>query len=537
MNASKNFSWAVACGLLLAFSGTASAADYFVFGQVFRVSTEDAEDESIPTGSLTGSPLPYPHVQVYDLGTGALLGEADAGGNGEFTVTFDLPPGSTPDVDCRVYWVLDGAARLVPAARDGINAFANIGQFTAVGLRVASDELLEYGAEGFVSTPGVGLVFTRVGKVEIPFIAQNTAPAAIAVAGLADFSSDPARAAELGVPAFRHAPFAHLLQVFGDFGLPFGPCTGDQIDWYRVTIDKLAEPTDPSTTSFLWQDPMSKIATTVTTLPTLAITHATRRIGPFDGFLDDPATPLVVDPGTALGGLYWVNRNEVGGVTNVFYSFPDLRLNWVSNAHHGLFRLSVTHYTQVGTAPGGEPILEELAGACFAPAMAPHRQLHLRVDNHGLTTSFDHIYLRNDHGTASPADDTFFAGSGNPDSPSTAGALDFNDEGLCDIMDLAGTYQVEIHFTVEHQGGYLLNYALAARSNDGASTVLFDEDDFGAHTTAANPIWSGPGATVGLQGGFARCGYDFDLTATSRQHDGYNFVQWANPERVYYVDP
>jgi hypothetical protein len=282
---------------------------------------------------------------------------------------------------------------------------------------------------------------------------------------------------------------------------------------------------------------MSKIATTVTTLPTLSITHTTRRIGPFDGFLDDPATPLVVDPGEPRDGLYWVNRNEVGGVTNVFYSFPDLRLNWVSSAHHGLFRLSVTHYHQVGTAAGGEPILEELPGACFAPAAAPHRQLHLRVDNHGLTARFDHIYLRDDHGTASPADDTFFAGTGNPDSPTTAGAVDFNAEGLCEIMDLRGNYQVEIHFTVEHQGGYLLNYGLAARSNDGATTVLFDEDDFGAHTTAANPIWAGPGATVGLQGGFARCGYDFDLTAMSRQHDGYHFVQWANPERVYYVDP
>jgi len=71
------------------------------------------------------------------------------------------------------------------------NTFPGVGQFTAVGLRVASDELIEYGALGFVSTPGVGLVFTRVGKVEIPFISQNTAPGSLALAGLADFGSDP----------------------------------------------------------------------------------------------------------------------------------------------------------------------------------------------------------------------------------------------------------------------------------------------------------------------------------------------------------
>ena len=527
---------ALFCGLLLGASGTASAVDYFVFGQVFQISTQDAEDEAILDSALTGRSFPYPQVQVFDAGTGTLLGQADAGQNGEFTVTFDLPPGSSPDVECRVYLVIDGGARLIPAARAGINTFPGVGQFTAVGLRVASDELIEYGALGFVSTPGVGLVFTRVGKVEIPFISQNTAPGSLALAGLADFGSDPARAAELGLPVFRQAPFASLLQVFGDFGLPGFACAGDQIDWYRVTVEKLPEPGDPSTYTFLWQDPMSKIATTVTTLPTLTVTHATRKIGPFDGFVDDPAT-VPVDEGDPLGGLYWVNRNQVGGVTNVFFSFPDLRLNWVSNAQNGLLRLSVIHYRQVGTAPTGEPILEELPSSCFAPALAPHRQLHVRVDNHALVASFDHIYLRDTQGTASPADDTFFAGSGNPDSATTAGAFDFNGEGLCEIVDLASTYQVEVHYTVEHQGGYLLNYQLNARSNDGASNVLFAQDAFNAAVTPADPIWAGPGSTLARQAGFARCGYDFDLTAVSRLHDGYNFVQSANPERVYYVEP
>ncbi len=526
---------------LLAGASSAMAVDYYVFGQVFRVSSEDAADESIPAASLTGDPVPFVHVQVYDRSSGILLGTADAGQNGQFTVRFSLPAGPPgPDVDARVYRVVDGGATLLPAAREEINFLDAIGQFNGAALKVVSDELLEYGTAGFVSYPGVGLVFTRVGKVEIPFISQNTTLANRPVAGLADFSPDPGRAAELGVADFRQAPFAGLLQAFGDFGLPGGACTGSAIEWYQVRIKKIAEASDPLSyeSDILWQDPMHKIRTQVTTLPTLSVSHTTEKIGPFAGFLDDLATP-VVDEGDSVAALYFVNRNEVGGLTSTFYSFPDLRMNWVSSAANGLYELSLVYYRQVGTAASGEPILRELPAGCFtgspppASGVALHR-LTLRVNNQPLRAHFDHIYLRN------TTTDEYFAGSAAPDVPTTAGALDFNDDGLCDIMPLASAYDVEIHFTAHHEGGYMHSYNLAAVSNSGAVSVSFDSETFGSHTTALNPVWPGTAATgtEARTGGFTTpCAYLFDLSALSRLQDGYHYIQSANPERAYYVTP
>jgi len=518
--------------LLLLGASAASAVDHYVFGQVFAVSSEDAADTAIADADLTGTPMRYPHVQVYDLGSGALLGEADAGENGQFTVRFDLPAGATPDVECRVYRVVDGDAQLFPAAREGINSFSSIGAFTSVGLRVVDDSLLEYGATGLVPYPGVGLVFTRVGKVEIPFISQDITAPNLAVAGLADFTSDFSRADELHVPRFVQAPFSRGLLVFGDFGLPGGACAGRQIDWYRVTIEKLAEPTSTDTYSFVLHDPLSKIRTQVTTSPTLSVTHHNVKVGPIDGFLDGPLPGP--DAGTPVDALYWVNRNQVGGLTSTFYSFPDLRLNWVSNSRNGLFRVTVTYYEELGRTPDDAPILDELPASCFTGAPPSTstggvHQLIVRVNNQDLTTRFDHIYLRN------PGTGMFLGPSG--PVASEASAIDFNAEGLCDILELQSTYQVDIRFTVEQAGGYLRSYTLHARSNDGSSTVTFAQDDFTSHTTATNPLWSGPGSTGAIRGGFSRCGYDFDLVARSRLQNGYNYVQWRNPERVYYVEP
>jgi len=532
--------------LLAGASSAARAVDYYVFGQVFQVSSEDAADESIAAASLTGNPLPFGHVQVYDRSSGILLGEADAGQNGQFTVRFALPAGPPgPDVEARVYRVVDGGATLLPAAREEINFLDDIGQFTGAALKVVSDERIEYGAagSGFVSYPGVGLVFTRVGKVEIPFISQDTILANRPVAGLADFSPDPSRAAELGVAEFHQAPFAGLLQVFGDFGLPGSPCTG-QIGWYQVRIKKIAEAPVPVSyeSDILWQDPMHKIRTQVTTLPTLSVSQTTEKIGPFAGFLDDPATPAV-DPGAPVSALYFVNRNEVGGLTNTFYSFPDLRMNWVSSAANGLYELSLVYYRQAGTAASGAPIVQELPASCFTPSSPPAsgvalHKLILRVNNQPLQARFDHIYLKN------PVTNGYFDGTPPPPAtPDVNHALDFNSTGLCDIMHLTtptSDYDVEIHFTAHHEGGYMHSYNLAAVSNSGTVNVSFDSDSFGPHTTAVNPLWSGTAATgkVTSAGGFTTaCAYRFGLTASSRLQDGYNYIQSANAERAYYVTP
>ena len=526
--------------LLMGTLSTVEAVDYYVFGQVFQISSEDAANASIVASDLTGDSYPFAHIRIYDQESGALLGDSDAGQNGQFTVIFDLPAGSSPDIECRVYRVVDGESTLLPDARDGINSFTGIGQFHGVGLKVVSDEIIDYGDAGFRSYPGVGLVFTRVGKVEIPYISQDTTLVVRPVAGLADFTGNETRASELGVYPFKQAPFASRLLIFGDFGLPGGICTGDQIDWYQVKIKKIRETGPISYESEIdWKDPMHKTKTEVTTVPMLSVKATTEKIGPFDGALDDPFTVIVeTDP---IYGLYWVNRNEVGVATNIFYSFPDLRVNWLSNAANGLYELSLVYFKEVGRTSDNKPIVQEIPATCFAgsppPADAADVALHklvLRVNNQPLNVRFDHIYLKD------PTSNEYFAGEGNPDTSIIGDALDFNAEGLCDIMHLQNKYQVEVHFTAHHEGQYLDYYNLYAISNDNNVTVNFDYEKFTDHTTATNPLWAGTPASgkSELKGGFTKdCAYRFRLRTNSRLQDGYHRIQWAHPDRAYYVMP
>jgi len=104
----------------------AFAVDQFVFGQVFQIGSAAAADASIPDSGLGGKPYPYVHVAVYNRNTGALLGQGDAGGNGQFTVVFPRPAGPSLDIECRVTKVVDGDSRPLPAARPAFSSFSGI---------------------------------------------------------------------------------------------------------------------------------------------------------------------------------------------------------------------------------------------------------------------------------------------------------------------------------------------------------------------------------------------------------------------------
>ena len=557
--------WVFLIGLVFMTMGTANAVDYFIFGTVQQVSTEDAADNTITDDDLTGDGFPFVRVRVFDQGTGSLLGEVAAGQNGQYTVTFSLPMATpAPRIEVRAYEEVDGGSTQLTEAREGINFFPktpsggiSTGQLALV--KIASDDILEYGAGGFRPYPGVGLVFTRVGKVEIPEISQTPAPAANPAGGLfgiADITSA-ARATELGVPQFRRSPFAKRLLMFGDFGLPGGvTCPGNRIDWYQVNIEPVDHTGSSIGSAFPWQEHMSKRRTQVTVLPTLDVQVTTQKIGPFNGFLDGTPGPGV-SAGTPVPQLYWVNRNEVGMVTNTFYSFPDLRVNWVSNLYNGFYKLSLVYYQEVGRTGAGEPILHELPmSQCFtggvpsgdADDVALH-QLYVRVNNQPLTATFNGIFLRN------RTTGNYYAGEGNPDVASKASAVDFNEEALCDIMELQDIYDVEVGFTARHEGGFLRRYRLNAESNDRTTEILFAEESYADNSTDSNPIWHGtPAAGIDVymvpnptdstlppvHSGTLfdhRCAYDFDLGVTSRLQNGYNWVQWKNPERAYYVEP
>lgn len=169
-----------------------------------------------------------------------------------------------------------------------------------------------------------------------------------------------------------------------------------------------------------------------------------------------------------------------------------------------------------GVPPGGGGGLHELV---------------LRVDNQPLVARFDGIYLRH-HAT-----DHYFTGEGLPDDPDKADAFDFNDEGLCSIMELGNQYDVEVDFTAHHPGGYMRYYRLTARPNAG-DTVDFVDQSYPA-AALVPPQWSGTADTGDVaraaKDEFSTCGYILHLRASSRLQNGYYHVQWRHPQLAYYV--
>jgi hypothetical protein len=541
------------CCLLLGSSYT-FAMDYKVWGQVQQVSHETAADESIADADLTGSACMYVRVQIYDQGTAVLLGEGDAGANGQFTVEFTsstVPPGL--DIECRVYRFIDHHLEPLSEARTGINSFAGIAQFNQKKLLVLTDEDLDYEGDGFCGIDGVGIIFTKVGDVEIPYISQDTTLVNRKVAGLADFTlpvppgitDGETRAAELQIPVFQQAPFATQLKIYGEFGNPgTGVSCGGQIDFYQVKIKKINE-TNASIdydTDELWMDEMKKVRTTVQVFPIFQVENITEKIGPYTGTL--------VSTSTEIGGLYRVNRPTSTLFTTTVYSYADMRVQWNSHKYtsDGLYEISLIYYRMVGGTLEN-PDVELIPDYCFyggpiPPTTALHK-LIIRVNNQSLQVGFDNIYLK-DTTVPDPEPAKYFKefdGSGNPVNDTIANAFDFNKEGLCSIMHLLGQYEVEIHFHAYHDGEYMRYYSLKATANDTSLPVVnflpVIQESFTTHTTATNPRWAGDTSRIeSNKSSFSEaCAYIIDLIAGSRLHNGTDYVEWAHPRRTYYIDP
>lgn len=493
----------------LLWGGTmARAADYTIFGQVFKVGSEQAADDVIALADLDREKCPFVKIMIYNRATSELLGEGYAGINGEYTIQF-TNPAVGPDVECRVYKVMDDGSELYEEARPQANWIDAIATFNQKALLVISDEISDYDDEEFSGHPGVGMVFTRVGEVPTQYIPQA---AASPIQGMADVPGG----APAYVPAFQQSPFGSRLKIFGDFGRPSVVCpynTYEDIDWYRITIENTA-----TTQTFTWKELLSKLKTVIVYSWPLSITNDTEKIGPFDG--EDAVTPAITHD-----GLYKVTRNNTA---DVFYAFPDLRVWWNTSGLNGLYKLSVEYFKEV---PGGTPtnprVFKLDNTTCFSgapPATLANNyaveELYVLVNNGSLDVDFLNIYLKTGGGT--------YYGGATP--------VDFNDPAnKCSIIDLDGQYGIEIVFKARHNGLYMKNWGLSATPNQGPG-VTFGSDTFTAHP-AANGQWEGTASTTLYKayGEWDTCAYIFDLTGWSRVQDGYHYIQKSHPRRTYYV--
>ncbi|MCP5107190.1 MAG: hypothetical protein GY950_27635, partial [bacterium] len=253
----------VFCCLMFTASHLA-AADHWVYGQVFRVTSEElaekqkaADDAGIALdlNTLETEKLPYVHIKIYDKATGKLLMTGDALNNGQYTIKVSLTgPPPAAGFDCRVFKTADGKFQLMKEVKDGVNSVSPVGSFNQKKLLVIDDDIIDYKIASLPAA-GVGLVFTRVGLIPVAYIEQSAA-ATGGMSNIPNVSSVPGY-----VPTkFREMelPFGGALLIFGNFGEPTCGPPGTKVGWYRVTMENIT-----AGTSITLKDPLSKVKTDV----------------------------------------------------------------------------------------------------------------------------------------------------------------------------------------------------------------------------------------------------------------------------------
>lgn len=552
-------------GALLA--PAAQAATFGINGQVFRVNTVEAADESIEDADLLlRDPLPYVKVRVVNAATRAVLGDPVwAGPTGNFAVVFEATAGD--EVEVQALRVIDGDGEVLPAAREEMNTLTLSAPATAMAVRVASDEAVDLSGLETSPTDGVGILFTEVGKVEIPYICQEVCTTAatcpkicqLEEVGLADMNdaAGQARAGELHLPAnasgshynaaFHDAPFGGGLLIFGMFG-PAEPGCGD-IDWYRVKYRTMTW----SSGAWVfggwdyWSQPMHKTRYEINFVPSFSADSFLEKVGPINGTAND---------------LYRVNPLPTSPGQVVAYSFANKRMNWrTGGLADGLYEIALDYYTQVGGSDTN-PTVVQLPATCVDGALPPDEankvalnKLRLRINNQRPTISLDGIFVRS---TANQYVDAARSSCSDP-APGRTGskalALDFNAAAnRCDIIELDSSVAdvVEIDFKARQDAGYMRSYSLAATSNaDPPDTVSFAADNYGNHA-ASGVLWTGlcstnpqmpcatPGDSVVRTNATPfpqNCAYIFDLVVRTRNQNGYSYLHRPHIRRAYYVRP
>jgi hypothetical protein len=564
----------VVMGLLLT-PIAAGAATFGINGQVFRIDPGEAADPTLEDSDLeVRDPMPYVKIRVIDATSRATLGEDWAKATGNFAVTFEASSGD--DVEVQAIRVVDSDGEVLPAAREGINTITLSTAATQMAVKVTSEEAVDLKA-GAESEPGIGIIFTEVGKVEIPYICQKICTDSDPLVcpkscpkekvGLADMSSAVARADELHLPdssssahwnaVFRDAPFGRGLLIFGQFGQPKGtPGCLATTDWYKVKYRPLTY--NAGTDS--WEgDPTAWVYWSQTM-------HKTRyeiNLSPFsaDSFLE------LVGPITgSTDKLYRVRPVPTSSTQTVVYSFANLRMNWRTDklGLDGLYEIAMEYYTQTG-GTDDNPVVTQILSTCVdstASVLPPGQankvalnQLRLRLNNTAPRASFDGIFIRSaaNQYLQQPRD-----ACSDPAPTRTATkslAADFEDAAFrCKIMELDSSLSdvVEIDFKARHDDGYLRSYSLAATSNASpADVVPFASDNYDNHA-ASGILWQGlcstdpqmpcatPAGSVTRTNAAAfpqPCAYIFDLVVRTRIQDGYGYEYGRHLRRAYYVRP
>jgi hypothetical protein len=506
---------------LLSGLGNLWAANYTITGQVFRVTSEElaikqkaADDAGVPLDvtTLTKGIFPLNHIKIYKKGTSEILGEGYSGRNGQFKIVISIPLGPPgPDVELRVFKVADGGSLYQPPVNDEVNTFSAIGLWTTnIKLLVINDDILDYRHDA--ASPAAGLVFTRIGLVPVPYIEQVTA----ATRGMALIPNDPS------VPAYVPAkfkqmelPFGGALRIFGSFGEPKAGCAGTQVDYYQVTITNL-----DTAHAFTFKDPLSKIKSVISTTSPLTITNITEQLGPFTG----------TEGISNVEGLYRVNQDTA----DTIYIFPDLRMYWNTSGQNGLYEISVKYYRKTGGSLTAPVVQEMTTPACFDPVApgTPIGKLIVRINNQPLDVKYRGIWLKD-------GSNYYMVGGVK---------YDFNDEGLCSIMNLKQPprqYGIEIDYTAHHPGNYMWKYSLTATANDPSIPgVTFVNEVYTPTSppTSTSVLWEGTPAAgdTKFKDYFNwpnACAYIFDLVAWSRVQDGYDYIHHVHQRRTYYVNP
>jgi hypothetical protein len=203
---------------------------------------------------------------------------------------------------------------------------------------------------------------------------------------------------------------------------------------------------------------------------------------------------------------------------------------WNTSGQNGLFEIAVKYYRKTGGSPTAPIVQEMTTPACFDPVAAgtPIGKLIVRINNQPLDVKYRGIWLKE-------GSDYYMV---------DGVKYDFNDEGICSIMNLKQPprqYGIEIDYTAHHPGEYMWKYSLTAAANDPSIPgVTFINEVY--PPTPPSILWEGTPAAgdTKFKDYFNwpnACAYIFDLHGWTRVQDGYNYIQHVHKRKAYYVNP
>lgn len=533
--------------LLLALAGTASAADYFVFGRVYTATVLPAgeappanpltgipDDQVLGEGLLAQVPRNLVKVRVIRASDGTELGSYITRNDGGYLISFST---AAANVSARLV-VEEIATSKILFDSEAVTLDAwptpNI-KFVLVPEELAEITGDREYATG-VSAPQYTGIFTRVGKIEIQ---TEDPPGSGTQVRLIDFTTGEATvpgtvAGDLAIPRYQDAAFGGNLYLFGAFSQ----------DLYGFVPSPLPP---PPTSQVCYKIEIQDLSTAATSDFTDTLVKTKYTVNFSTGTVDTERVTL--GPHTLGGVTNCYQLTPIAASNNEFWSFPDLLALWRTGTRDGRYKLTIS--------------IENLTGPAVFTPISMFTDINVRVDNNPVVAqimplkpsvdTFDTPRVYTPGAVPATADLTSTLLE-DATFPANYGGVADSTCLIFDVEPPADKY-VAFKLTAHQPNGYLRSWNFRFERNDKKNQTLLGKVYDGTATMAnlaGASVSSSQTSTSGFENMFLyvdrahlevtgepvplpSCAYRFVIGASRRVTDGYHYLSSRWDQDLHYV--